>query len=272
MQIKRWQSQNKTIALVPTMGNLHRGHIALVEQAMALADKVVVSIFVNPTQFDKDADLQAYPRTEQEDQQKLQKQGVDCLFLPSVETMYPTLGSACAIKVPDSLDILEGASRKGHFSGVATVVAKLFNLVKPDIAIFGEKDFQQVMLVRKLVEDLNFDIKIIAAQTVREADGLAMSSRNGYLSNDERLTASSLYKILNDLRNQVLQGDYNYSNLETEAMRKLEEAGFIPDYVVLRRQHDVQKPNKDDDALVVLAAAWLGKARLIDNIAFNISS
>ena len=268
-QIKYWQSQNKTIAFVPTMGNLHAGHIALVEYAKKLADKVVVSIFVNPTQFDKAEDLQAYPRTMQADQEKLQHIATDLLFLPSVEIMYPAIDDACSVQIPASMDILEGASRKGHFSGVATVVAKLFNLVQPNKAIFGQKDFQQLMLVRKMVNDLDFDVDIIGMPTVREADGLAMSSRNGYLTEDERSKASGLYKELTILQEKILQGESNYFDLQQDTMRKLKERGFVPDYVEVRRQSDLQKPNVDDMELVILAAAWLGKARLIDNITFH---
>ncbi len=268
-QIKYWQSQNKTIAFVPTMGNLHAGHIALVEYAKKLADKVVVSIFVNPTQFDKAEDLQAYPRTMQADQEKLQHIATDLLFLPSVEIMYPAIDDACSVQIPASMDILEGASRKGHFSGVATVVAKLFNLVQPNKAIFGQKDFQQLMLVRKMVNDLDFDVDIIGMPTVREADGLAMSSRNGYLTEDERSKASGLYKELTILQEKILQGESNYFDLQQDTIRNLKERGFVPDYVEVRRQSDLQKPNVDDMELVILAAAWLGKARLIDNITFH---
>ena len=270
-QIKHWQSQHKTIAFVPTMGNLHAGHIALVEHAKTLADKIVVSIFVNPTQFDKAEDLQAYPRTMQADQQKLEAVQTDLLFLPSVEVMYPSLTDVCTVQVPASANILEGASRKGHFAGVATVVAKLFNLVQPNIAVFGQKDFQQLMIVRQMVADLDFDIDIVGLPTVRESDGLAMSSRNGYLTKDERAKAPGLFKEINTIRQLIEQGQGDYLNLQNEAMRNLEKQGFVPDYIEIRRQQDLQIPTNDDNELVVLAAAWLGKARLIDNIAFKIS-
>lgn len=265
-QIKHWQSQNQTIAFVPTMGNLHAGHIALVKQAIGSADKVVVSIFVNPTQFDKSEDLQAYPRTREEDQGKLKNTGADLLFLPSVEVMYPNLGQACTIEVPEFSNILEGASRKGHFSGVATVVAKLFNLVQPTTAIFGQKDFQQLMIIRQMVNDLNFNVDIVAAPTIREPDGLAMSSRNGYLNEEERARAASFYQILSTLREDILQGDTNYLSLQKLALRRLEGKGFTPDYIEVRRKSDLQAPQKTSDDLVILGAAWLGKARLIDNI------
>ena len=265
-QIGHWQSQNQTVAFVPTMGNLHAGHIALVKQAIDSADKVVVSIFVNPTQFDKAEDLQAYPRTSEEDQEKLKNAGADLLFLPSVEVMYPNIGQACTVNVPEFSNILEGASRKGHFSGVATVVAKLFNLVQPNIAIFGQKDFQQLMIIRQMVDDLNFNVDIVAAPTIRESDGLAMSSRNGYLTVDERARAARFYQILGALREDILQGDTNYLELQALAMRRLEQQGFTPDYIEVRRQSDLKVPQKMDNTLVILGAAWLGKARLIDNI------
>ena len=265
-KIKHWKSQDKSIAFVPTMGNLHAGHIALVKQALDSADKVVVSIFVNPTQFDKAEDLQAYPRTLAADKKQLKGAGVSLLFLPSVEVMYPSLERACRVEAPESINILEGASRKGHFSGVATVVAKLFNLVQPNIAIFGQKDFQQLMLIRQMVNDLDFDVDVVAGSTVREPDGLAMSSRNGYLTEIERAKAGFFYHTLLKLREDILRGNHDYLSLQKTAERSLEDQGFIPDYIEVRRQHDLQIPEYHDEPLIILGAAWLGKARLIDNI------
>lgn len=269
-QIKSWKREQKSIAFVPTMGNLHAGHLALVEQAQQLADKVVVSIFVNPTQFDRAEDLQAYPRTLQADQEKLLKIETDLLFLPSVDVMYPAMENACSVQVPEMMNILEGASRKGHFAGVATIVAKLFNLVQPDVAIFGQKDFQQLMLIRQMVNDLNFAVEVVASPTVRDVDGLAMSSRNSYLTDQERARAANLYQELKLLREKILHGDDDYKNLCAVAARNLTELGFVPDYIEVRRQLDIQPPKKEDGELVILAAAWLGKARLIDCISLSI--
>ena len=278
-QIQNWQGEQQKIAFVPTMGNLHTGHLALVKQAQQVADKVVVSIFVNPTQFDRTEDLRAYPRTEQADQDKLSAAGVDVLFLPSVKVMYPNLDNKqqnmCTVHVPEIANILEGASRQGHFSGVATVVAKLFNLVQPHYAVFGAKDFQQLMVIRQMVRDLNFAIEIIAAPTVRESDGLAMSSRNGYLTPPQRESASILYQTLQSVQQHIIaahqQGKVNYQAIQNQAMQSLSTQGFKPDYIEIRQQSDLQPPEQGQTQLVILAAAWLGKARLIDNLSFVLS-
>jgi len=278
-QIQIWQGQQQKIAFVPTMGNLHAGHLALVKQAQKIADKVVVSIFINPTQFDHVEDLQAYPRTEQEDQAKLITMDTDVLFLPDVAVMYPHLAidntqAVCRIHVPKIANILEGASRQGHFSGVATVVAKLFNLVQPHYAVFGAKDFQQLMVIRQMVQDLNFAIEIIAVPTVRERNGLAMSSRNSYLSEAEKQTAASLYQTLQSIQKKIIKAHQqpltvDYLALQNHAMHSLTEQGFIPDYIEIRQQSNLQPPKGEQTSLVILAAAWLGKARLIDNLVFN---
>ena len=265
-QIQHWQHNAQSIAFVPTMGNLHAGHLALVQHAQQYADVVVVSIFVNPTQFDQAADLAAYPRTEQADQEKLQAVGVDVLFLPSVTVMYPDLNNTCALQVPAIANILEGAVRLGHFAGVATVVAKLFNLVQPHYAIFGEKDFQQLMLIRQMVRDLNFAVQIIAVPTIREHNGLAMSSRNHYLTEKQRHTAAYLYQTLQTLQSAIQQGENDYQSLEHQALQDLADHGFRPDYITVRQQADLKIPDKEATKLVILAAAWLGKARLIDNL------
>jgi pantoate--beta-alanine ligase len=271
-QIREWKRHNLSIAFVPTMGNLHAGHLALVERAKQCADKVVISIFVNPTQFDRVTDLAAYPRTEQEDQQKLQAAGVDLLFLPNNEIMYPNVDNTCRIQVPAIANILEGASRQGHFSGVATIVAKLFNLVQADYAIFGEKDFQQLMLIRQMVRDLNFAIKIIAVPTFREKSGLAMSSRNGYLSTTEQEQAAFLYQCLQSLRDKIIAGERNYAALQKWAFQQLVEQKFQPDYIEIRQQLDLQTPTQAQTQLVILVAAQLGKARLIDNLSLTVIS
>lgn len=270
-QITSWRQQGKKIAFVPTMGNLHEGHLSLVDEACKRADVVVASIFVNPIQFDKQADLDAYPRTLKDDAESLRSRRCDLLFSPTTEIMYPPNGTSTRVDVTGVGDVLEGASRPGHFSGVATVVSKLFNLTTPDVAVFGEKDFQQLMVIRQMVEDLNFDIEIVGHPTVRDDDGLAMSSRNGYLTSEERNTAPALYKTLLVLKSQLMAGKMNYQALIDEANEQLSQHGFKPDYIEIRRQRDLQPPEKDDKKIVILASAWLGKARLIDNVAFVIA-
>ena len=265
-QIKAWRKAGETIAFVPTMGNLHRGHLALVQRAQELGSKVVVSIFVNPTQFDRKEDLAAYPRTLEDDCAQLQAIGTDMVFTPAPAIMYPTGGLATKVEVPGISQLLEGASRPGHFTGVSTVVCKLFNLVQPDIAVFGEKDFQQLMLIRQMVRELDMNIRIEGLPTVREADGLAMSSRNGYLSAEERRIAPEFNRILRVVVDALHKGRQDYASLQAEAMNSLELQGFRPDYVEIRRVIDLLPPENGDESLVVLGSAWLGKARLIDNI------
>lgn len=269
-QVKAWRQAGETVAFVPTMGNLHAGHLALVKRAQELGDKVVVSIFVNPTQFDRKEDLVGYPRTLAEDCDQLQALGTDMVFTPSPEVMYPSGGLATKVEVPGISQLLEGASRPGHFTGVSTVVCKLFNLVQPDIAVFGEKDFQQLMLIRQMVRDLNMDIHIEGLPTVRETDGLAMSSRNGYLTSEERKIAPEFNRILRVVVDALHKGGQDYASLQEDAMKSLELQGFRPDYVEIRRVIDLQPPKSGDVALVVLGSAWLGKARLIDNIPVRI--
>ncbi|MBU0655404.1 MAG: pantoate--beta-alanine ligase [Gammaproteobacteria bacterium] len=265
-QIKAWRKAGETIAFVPTMGNLHSGHLALVKRAQELGSKVVVSIFVNPTQFDRKEDLAAYPRTLEDDCAQLQAIGTDMVFTPTPAIMYPAGGLATRVEVPGISQLLEGASRPGHFTGVSTVVCKLFNLVQPDVAVFGEKDFQQLMLIRQMVRELDMDINIVGLPTVREADGLAMSSRNGYLTAEERKIAPEFNRILRVVVDALHKGRQDYASLQEAAMKSLELQGFRPDYVEIRRVIDLQPPKGGDGALVVLGSAWLGKARLIDNI------
>jgi pantoate--beta-alanine ligase len=269
--ILSWKADGARIALVPTMGNLHEGHLRLVQEAHTNADHIVVSIFVNPMQF-ADAsggDFNQYPRTLEADEKKLSDLGVevDIVFTPSVEEVYPNgLENETRIEVPGLSDILCGEFRPGHFTGVATVVAKLFNMVQPDVAVFGEKDFQQLLVIRRMVSDLCFPIEIIGLPTVREHDRLAMSSRNHYLSPEEREKAAMLNHVLLEVKHSIKDGSRDYADLENSAMQKLEAAGFKPEYFSVRRAEDLQLPSIDDHDLVVLAAAWLGKARLIDNI------
>lgn len=261
-----WAAHGDRVAFVPTMGNLHAGHLALVRRAHEVADRVVVSIFVNPLQFDRPEDLHSYPRTLDEDCQVLQGAGVDSVFVPSDEEMYPPGRRATRVVVPDVSEPLEGAYRSGHFEGVATVVTKLFNIVQPQIAVFGEKDFQQLLVVKRLVKDLDLPVQIEGVATVREQDGLALSSRNRYLSPDERCRAPELYQVLVSVARAAAQAPTGFDRLETEALARLRQSGFDPDYVSIRSAADLTPPSRPGQALRVLAAAWLGKARLIDNV------
>ncbi len=265
-QTAAWRRAGERIALVPTMGNLHQGHIRLVERARERAARTVASIFVNPLQFGPSEDFGNYPRTLDEDRRRLDAAGLDVLFAPGVVEMYPRhLDEMTQVTVPELSQILCGASRPIHFQGVATVVAKLFNMVQPDVAFFGEKDWQQLVIIRRMVADLDFPIEIVGVPTVREADGLALSSRNGYLSPQERAIAPTLYATLQAMAERLLGGERDYAALETEAKTRLTEAGFRPDYLEIRRTHDLQLPTSGDAELRIFAAAWLGRARLIDN-------
>lgn len=266
-QIKAWKQQGLTVAFVPTMGNLHHGHFSLVEKAKQLADKVVVSIFVNPMQFGKNEDLDKYPRTLQADQQGLIEHGVDLLFTPTVETVYPKgLEAQTYIDVPGVSEGLCGASRPGHFRGVATIVNKLFNLVQPDIACFGEKDFQQLQVIRTMVADLSMPIDIVGVPTMREASGLAMSSRNGYLSDAEKATASAIFAAMNTVKDALEQGNKDFSALIKNAEQSLIEKGFKPDYIAICAKDTLAPASEYDSELVILVAAYLENVRLIDNL------
>ncbi|WP_411750810.1 pantoate--beta-alanine ligase [Serratia marcescens] len=265
-QIRRWRQEGKRIALVPTMGNLHDGHMTLVDEARARADVVVVSIFVNPMQFDRPDDLARYPRTLQEDSEKLTRRGVDLVFAPAPAAVYPQgLKQQTYVDVPGISTILEGASRPGHFRGVSTIVSKLFNLVQPDLACFGEKDYQQLALIRKMVADMGYDIDIVGVPTVRAKDGLALSSRNGYLTAEERKVAPQLSKIMNALAQQLANGERQVEALLEQTAEQLRAAGFTPDELFIRDADSLQPLTVDSQRAVVLMAAWLGKARLIDN-------
>lgn len=269
-QIQRWKQAGDSIGLVPTMGNLHAGHIELVKQAKAYCQRVLVSIFVNPTQFGPHEDLASYPRTLAEDQQYLLSVATDALFLPTATNMYPTGTCNTQIIVTHLTDMHCGAKRPGHFAGVATVVNKLFNIVQPNIAFFGEKDWQQLAVIRQMVADLNIPIQIVGVPTVREADGLAMSSRNAYLTPSERLQAPLLYQVLSNIKAAIRAGNQNYIVLEEQACHCLAEGGFTPDYIRICQAQTLQPASPLDHALIVLAAARLGKARLIDNIQINL--
>jgi len=262
-----WRRAGERIAFVPTMGNLHAGHHSLIRLAKEHGDRVVASIFVNPTQFGPREDFEHYPRTLEQDQKGLAEHGCDLLFAPEVQTMYPYgVAHTVRVEVPDLSGILEGAMRAGHFSGVATVVTKLFNLVQPDVAVFGQKDYQQLLVIRRLAHDLHLPIEILGAPTVREANGLAMSSRNQYLTAAERERAGIIYKTLGAMRDEY-QGGKPRKNVENDARHALEQAGLRPDYAALRRASDLAEPHEADrPPLVALIAAHLGRARLIDNL------
>ncbi|EKM5324581.1 pantoate--beta-alanine ligase [Escherichia coli] len=265
-QIRRLRMEGKRVALVPTMGNLHNGHMKLVDEAKARADVVVVSIFVNPMQFDRPEDLARYPRTLQEDCEKLNKRKVDLVFAPSVKEIYPNgTETHTYVDVPGLSTMLEGASRPGHFRGVSTIVSKLFNLVQPDIACFGEKDFQQLALIRKMVADMGFDIEIVGVPIMRAKDCLALSSRNGYLTAEQRKIAPGLYKVLSSIADKLQAGERDLDEIITIAGQELNEKGFRADDIQIRDADTLLEVSETSKRAVILVAAWLGDARLIDN-------
>ncbi|WP_347556102.1 pantoate--beta-alanine ligase [Robbsia sp. KACC 23696] len=261
------------VAFVPTMGNLHEGHLSLMRKARQHGDPVVASIFVNRLQFGPNEDFDRYPRTLQEDIEKLQSENVYVLFAPTETDLYPVPQQYRIHPPADLGDILEGEFRPGFFAGVCTVVMKLFSCVNPRVAVFGKKDYQQLMIVRQLAQQFALPTDIIAAETVRDTDGLALSSRNRFLSPDDRAEAPRLYGLLSGIRDQVLAGEKNFAHLEAEARAALQAAGWLPDYIAIRRRADLRVPGADDiaqaetaESLVVLAAAKLGSTRLIDNL------
>lgn len=270
--VREQRLAGKTIAFVPTMGNLHEGHLQLVRKARQLADIVVVSIFVNPMQFGANEDLAGYPRTLAEDKKKLFSEGAQFLFYPGVDEIYPDgPDKQCRVSVPDLSDTLCGANRPGHFTGVATVVAKLFNIVQPDIAVFGKKDFQQLTIIERMVEDLCMPIDVIGIETARDVDGLALSSRNGYLNARERRIAPFIHETLQELRDAVACGFDSYIDLEKHAREKLKNVGFEPDYVSVLDARTLKEVNDYTEQIVILAAARLGKTRLIDNVCLTLN-
>jgi pantoate--beta-alanine ligase len=270
-QLAEWRQAGDHVALVPTMGNLHDGHLSLIKLAREHAERVVVSIFVNPAQFEPGSDYELYPRTLDLDKRRLKRARADLLFAPDVDTVYPTgMEAATRVTVPKLSDELCGAFRPGHFDGVTSVVARFFGLVMPDVAVFGEKDYQQQLLIRRMVEDLHWTTSIVTAPTERDDDGLACSSRNQYLTDSERKTAPELYRALRRVALELESGNRHYAELESGAMAALSEKGFAPDYVSIRRAENLDPPDRDTDELVVLAAARLGKARLIDNVRVHV--
>ncbi|UVE17049.1 pantoate--beta-alanine ligase [Pseudomonas sp. LS44] len=266
------RAEGKDVSLVPTMGNLHAGHVALVEKAAQRTDFVVASIFVNPLQFGPNEDLDSYPRTLAADQAKLHQAGCDLLFAPTVEEMYPHgLNSQTRVRVSGVSEGLCGGSRPGHFDGVATVVTKLFQMVQPDLAVFGQKDFQQLAVIRTLVRDLNMPIQVLGVPTIRADDGLALSSRNGYLSAEQRALAPQLYRDLQLLAERIQTGARNYEQLIVETKSRIEQAGLRPDYLEIRQADTLQPASADDRQLVIAVAAFIGSTRLIDNLTLDLA-
>ena len=268
--IRGWRAKGQTVGFVPTMGNLHAGHQSLIRLARARTERVVASVFVNPTQFGPNEDYDRYPRTLVQDQAVLAEQDCDLLFAPEVATMYPFGPEhSVSVRVPRITDTLEGAHRPGHFDGMATVVCKLFNLVQPDVAVFGQKDFQQLKVVERMVRDLGLPVKVVAAPILRADDGLALSSRNQYLSTEERARAPLIHDTLQKMRELLAQG-HPWQAIEQTAAARLARAGFVPDYVAIRRAEDLAEPAEGEHAgLVALVAARLGNTRLIDNLLFD---
>jgi pantoate--beta-alanine ligase len=270
--VREWKEQRLKVALVPTMGYLHEGHMSLVHAAKAQADRVVMSIFVNPLQFGPNEDYERYPRDLERDQKIAQEAGVDALFVPSVQEMYPR-ANATTVDVHGITDVLCGASRPGHFRGVATVVTKLFQIIQPDLAFFGQKDYQQVAVIRTMVEDLNIPVAIVSCPIVREADGLAMSSRNVYLSPEERNQALSLYRSLQSAQRLVDQGERDVSRIESEVRHIISEQPLADiDYVEIRDTHTLAKLHRIDKEALLALAVRFGKTRLIDNCILQVKS
>ena len=271
-ELRAWRNSVDQVAFVPTMGNLHDGHLALVQEAVAQAPHVVVSIFVNRLQFGQGEDFMSYPRTLDVDAAKLEAAGVEVLFAPNEAELYPHVSQNYQVEPPHLQNELCGAFRPGHFRGVATVVSKLFNIVKPNVACFGKKDYQQLAVIRGFVEDLNFDIRIVGVDTGRAADGLALSSRNGYLTEAERMQAPQLYQALSDIAVQIRAGRQDYANLEQAASQYLQSQGWVVDYIEVRHAGNLQIAHAGDAHVVVLAAARLGKTRLIDNLEIHLEA
>jgi pantoate--beta-alanine ligase len=265
--VRRWRGEGRRVAFVPTMGNLHAGHVSLIEAARRHGDRFIASIFVNPMQFGPNEDYAQYPRTPTKDADMLTAAGCNLMFMPDVAEIYPN-GSerATRVDVPSLSRVLDGEFRPGHFEGVSTIVATLFHIVEPDVAVFGEKDFQQLTIIRRLVADLCMAVEIVGAPTVRDSDGLAMSSRNQYLTPAEREVAPRIYQTLQTAANRLQAGDTEFSSIERTGVEALSKAGMKPDYFSVRRAQDLGAPAPDTKHLVVLTAARLGRARLIDNI------
>ncbi len=270
-RIHRWRAEGRRIAFVPTMGNLHPGHVSLIEMARRHGDRFIASIFVNPMQFGPNEDFAHYPRTPTQDARMLADAGCDLMFMPDVAEIYPH-GSerATKVEVPGLSSVLDGEFRPGHFEGVATIVAKLFHIVEPDVAVFGEKDFQQLTVIRRMADDLCMPVTIVAAPTVRDPDGLAMSSRNQYLTDEERQKAPVIHQLLLAAVERLRSGDRDFAAIERAGLEALVAGGFRPDYFAVRRSDDLSVPQTSTPHFVVLVAARLGRARLIDNLQLRV--
>ncbi len=269
--LQGFRQDGETVALVPTMGNLHQGHMGLVRLASEYADRIVTSVFVNPTQFGPNEDFENYPRTFDTDRRRLSRGGVDIMFAPAPEDIYPFgLENMTSVSVPGLPALLCGEQRPGHFDGVTSVVNRLFNAVTPDVAVFGQKDYQQLIIIRRMVTDLHMPIKIMSSPTFREKTGLALSSRNRYLNNEQRERAGELYATICDCRDRYLTGRRDLVGLEKAGLERLAQAGFEPEYLAIRESGDLSLPEKKSRSLVVLAAARIGGARLIDNVLFEV--
>ena len=269
--IQHWKNHGKSIAFIPTMGNLHQGHISLVEKGQSLCDHTICSIFVNPMQFGPNEDFNHYPRTLERDIDQLEAIGCDLVYLPAASELYPDgLEKITQVQVTDLTGVFEGAHRPGHFTGVATIVLKLLNIVRPDVSIFGKKDFQQYRVISKMVEDLNLEVDIIGAETTREPNGLATSSRNQYLSDDQKELASLIYRTLKESAASITAGDNTFDKLEQRAIERLNQAGFETDYFCVCNVETLEPASPEDRRLVILVTARLGETRLLDNIEIDL--
>ncbi len=269
--VQHWREHGQSIAFIPTMGNLHAGHISLIEKGQSLCDRTICSIFVNPMQFGPNEDWDHYPRTIDADIEKLEAIGCDLAYMPAASELYPDgLDKISHVEVTDLTDNYEGAHRPGHFTGVATVVLKLFNIVKPDVSVFGKKDYQQYRVIRKMVEDFNLDVRIVGQETTREASGLATSSRNQYLDEAQKEQASLIYRTLRDSARQIDEGERDFESLQQRAVAKLDAAGFKTDYFAVCSAETLQPATPEDRDLVILVTAAMGPTRLLDNIEISL--
>lgn len=269
--VQHWKGHKQSIAFIPTMGNLHQGHLSLIEKGQSLCDKSICSIFVNPMQFGPNEDFNHYPRTLEHDIELLESVNCDLVYMPTASELYPRgLEHISQIIVTDLTDTFEGAHRPGHFTGVATIVAKLFNIVKPDISVFGKKDFQQYCVIKKMTRDLNLDVEIIGQETSRETSGLATSSRNQYLDDAQKSQAALIYRTLQDAANKIKNGDKNFASIEKQATDQLDQAGFDIDYFSVCNAEDLNPATAEDRNLVILVTAVLGDTRLLDNIEIDL--
>ncbi len=268
---QHWKDHHESIAFIPTMGNLHAGHLSLIEKGQSLCDRTICSIFVNPMQFGANEDFNHYPRTLEQDIKYLEAIGCDLVYLPTASELYPQgLEHITQIAVTDLTDNYEGEHRPGHFTGVATIVLKLFNIVKPDVSVFGKKDFQQYRVIQKMVDDLDLDVEIIGSETTREPSGLATSSRNQYLDTQQTTAAALIYQTLQDTARRIEEGERNYKKLEQQAFENLNQAGFNTDYFCICNSDKLQPASSEDKKLVILVTASLGKTRLLDNIEIDL--